>query len=1306
MNLWTWSSTTCGWYKGSGYLTEGATYTTTIPPATHCDLDHSVYAYCYEYGPTGNSMGSNYFSSTINFRGARDSSSISTSIGSTFVTEDTWHRLKATPSMSYSGDVDGSEKVKKIRLRYTPTNAISSYSAAGCSTTTGVGVYTFVCSNGQTNNAQLDICVLPATNCDADFTLSVSTCIGDGDDTITNDYYCSGYVTEGYAVTAVQDAPAMLASVRHKTEDMLYQMVATPSWDVDSDTDNYVIRKIYVRMNEDLLNTDGYKFLGLPSTSSAQSETRYTLTSDTGSGFQALPLTKIPALSLTLPVQCDDAFRLTWYAMVQQNTPPRKDLTGSGVAQTLRIYAIADTPSVATTKSTIVSEDRGVPLEITPSFGIDTDLSDRLRKFRITNVPVGASFNGLTSLWSTTASTIVGSTFTMTAKTSGWATSTKLASFCVTQVFDCDADFTVTVAVFGVEENGKDQEASTTQSIGIVVNAEIDPPTITISPTTTTTEDQTVKMLVTPSVDLDSGTDQEPWYARKLISNPFFAKSTFGSLTSSSSSVGGGVYTLTGLSATSFDWSLMPAYSISSAVQCDVDFTVTLKTVQVNEDDKSELSSTTASLGISISAESDQPSVTVNPSTSVSEDVTVQLIITPDIGFDTDLSDSIRKMYVSGVVPNGLGKLTFSNTGATSELRSTPRYTVTHNGATGFAWTDRVSQQSVLGATACDVDFTLTARVVAVEENKLKDTIESTTRSIAVVISAVADQCALATTMATQVVEDTAVQVIVTPTIGQDTDWSDAIRKAYVTNVVPHGMTKLTFSNSNGAIAESQVGEVYTVSHGGTGFGSGVRISAQSVLGAVDCDIDFSLTVTVASVEENKKDSVETTTRSVGVVISAIVDQPSLIAITSTNTLEDTSVDLKMTPTIGTDTDWSDEIVKVYVSNVVPNGLTKITFSNTDGVTTEASSATLYTLSHTGTGFSSGDRVSTQSVLGAIQCDIDFTLTARAVSVENNGKSTIESTTRSVAVVYSSVADTPTIATTASTNMNEDSSVQLIMTPTLPADTDLSELLRRAYISGVVPNGMTKLTFVNTQGGIGELQSGQQYTLTDDTGTGFGSATKRISKTSVFGAAQCDIDFTVTVRVLSIETNGLDEAESTTRSIGVVISAVGDQPSVVVSSTTEVMEDGSVALTVTPGYMADTDYSDSVIKIYANNFVPNGAQADIEKYTFLSIVSTLSEVANARYTVTMPGTGFGGNVKVAAMSILPAAHTDIDFTVSVRVLSVEVNNPSTAVASTTRSIGVVVSAGIDSASLAREVTTQVTEDISVQLLITPGASSD
>eukprot|EP00736_Rhodelphis_marinus_P008886 Rmarinus@m.22866 len=273
--------------------------------------------------------------------------------------------------------------------------------------------------------------------------------------------------------------------------------------------------------------------------------------------------------------------------------------------------------------------------------------------------------------------------------------------------------------------------------------------------------------------------------------------------------------------------------------------------------------------------------------------------------------------------------------------------------------------------------------------------------------------------------------------LGDDSDFSDALRKYSVRGL---DLGRFLFTGVQDTVSSSE-GHVYSVTSSGTGFASGEPVAGLSVSAPVECDVDFSLSVQLYSVEENGASEVGSPVASVGIAVRAVADSPSLASSSVTETAEDSTMRLFLTPAFGGDTDSSDVLRKLYVDGAVPNELSSLTFRNghnsIPGRRKLCRDHRLTSLS--ASGFASNFLVASQSVSCVGRC--------RAVSVEATNYDFATSTILSIGVVLSSTSDPPSVSVSATMDSLEDEFVQLAVTPSSGADTDSSDLSRRSYLS-------------------------------------------------------------------------------------------------------------------------------------------------------------------------------------------------------------------------------------------------------------------
>eukprot|EP00736_Rhodelphis_marinus_P005227 Rmarinus@m.4873 len=321
----------------------------------------------------------------------------------------------------------------------------------------------------------------------------------------------------------------------------------------------------------------------------------------------------------------------------------------------------------------------------------------------------------------------------------------------------------------------------------------------------------------------------------------------------------------------------------------------------------------------------------------------------------------------------------------------------------------------------------------------------------------------------------------------------------------------------------------------------------------LNCDIDFTFRAEALNQvgsncldETNDEDNLK-------LQVFAIADAPLVIWNDIPSVVEDYDIMLDVSGTL-LDTDGSEKIHEFAFIN--------LPFINMRFVSIPSSSSSIVGMDYTVTceGYHKGfgiDCVHGFSLQPVTDCDIDFSLTCRAESVERNGGDTETSTTMSVGIVVSAQADGYSIDAAAVASMAEDSLVALFVTPLLlpAADSDGSESLDEFRVLSMPPGS----SFLGISSSFSSILA-SSYSLSK---LGGFSLNNLVPQLSLVSTAQSDIDFTISALFSSVERNGFDDQGGISESIGVVISAVADIPGIIVS-TQSVPEDTATCLQISP----------------------------------------------------------------------------------------------------------------------------------------------
>ncbi|ETR65159.1 MAG: hypothetical protein OMM_14716, partial [Candidatus Magnetoglobus multicellularis str. Araruama] len=197
----------------------------------------------------------------------------------------------------------------------------------------------------------------------------------------------------------------------------------------------------------------------------------------------------------------------------------------------------------------------------------------------------------------------------------------------------------------------------------------------------------------------------------------------------------------------------------------------------------------------------------------------------------------------------------------------------------------------------------------------------------------------------------------------------------------------------------------------------------------------------------------------------------------------------------------------------------------------------------------------------------DFILTASitATETENSDSAT---TTQTISVDIIPVADKPTLVVTPGASGNEDTDIQLIISPPSLVDQDQSEILSEITLFNI-PDHVVLSTGTQNADGTWSLTSTQLTSL------------------SLTPGQHIADDFTLTVSVTATETENSDSA-TTTQTISVDIIPVADIPSWVVSPDTFGKEDTAIPLTIAKPSLVDQDQSE-ILSLITVTKIPDHA---------------------------------------------------------------------------------------------------------------------
>ncbi|WP_434623080.1 tandem-95 repeat protein [Azospirillum sp. B2RO_4] len=984
-------------------------------------------------------------------------------------------------------------------------------------------------------------------------------------------------------------------------------------------------------------------------------------------GSITLTPAQLAGLSLTPPSNSDADFTLGIDVVTNSGN------THTSLTQAVTVTAVADSP-LLTVQAASGNEDTAIALDITAALA-DTDGSEVLASIVIDGVPSGASL----------------SAGYLDSATGKWVlTPDQLSGLKFTPPHDASGTFQLTVTAVARESSNADR-ATTTQTLAVEVAPVSDAPAISAS-SVTAQEDHAASLSISAAVTDLVGTGEVITALRVTVPAGFTL--------SAGTSLGNGVYDLSGLSASD-------RAALTLAPPANYAGTVTLTVEAAAQDGSATPAWSTKTLSVTYTAVADAPDVTVHDATGA-EDTPIALDVSASL-VDTDGSETMA------VILSGLPEGAVLNHGS--------------NNGDG-SWTLKPSELAGLTVTpprnySGGMDLTLTATSL---ESSNKDT-ASTTANIHVTVTPVTDAPTVIVANASGS-EDSLIALNLTAAL-VDTDGSETM--AVTLSGLPTGAYLV---DANGNHLTPTAGSVSLTA---------AQLSGLKLQPPANAGTDFNLTLT-ATTTETVGGATATTSQLFRVSVDPVADQPILTWAPITGT-EDTAVPLNLAVALA-DTDGSERLGLLTITGVPTGALLSAGTHNADGswtltpaqlnglsltppansdapisltvtaisIESNGSTATTVvtvpitlnavsdmptlsvtaaggnedtaislainpaltdldgseTLTVTIAGIPDGAHLSNAAgdvltvTAGSITLNAgqwtglaitpppnkgdDFTLTVTATATD--GTATPVSTSASLPVTVTPVTDTPTLSVTAATG-DEDSAIALTITPAL-TDLDGSETLT-VTIAGIPAGAHLSNTAGDTltvTGGSITLNPGQLAGL------------------AITPPSNDDGDFSLTVTATARD--GSASPVSVTSTLPVTVNPVSDAPTLTVSAATG-DEDAAIPLTITS---ALTDSSELLSITIAG--VPAGAT-----------LSAGTHNSDGTWTLTQ--------AQLAGLTITPPSNDDGDFTLTVTATSTD---GSAAPASVTAQLPVTVRALSDAPTLHVD-PASVAEDGTVALSITP-----
>jgi parallel beta-helix repeat protein len=1078
----------------------------------------------------------------------------------------------------------------------------------------------------------------------------------------TNDsYYDSNISRVNITIIAIADAPVLNLSPTTKgNEDT---EIPIPVNTVLSDTDGSEVSSPLIIWNvpEQATLSQGIK----------NSDGSYTLTTDQLSGLSLLPA-----------LHGSDDITLT----VQVTATETANSDSATITKLIHvdIIPVADKPELVVTPNAAGNEDTAIPLIISPPSLVDQDQSEILSDITLFNIP----------------DHVVLSTGTQNADGTWTLTSTQLTSLSLTPGQHIADDFTLTVSVTATETENSDA-ATTTQTISVDIIPVADTPSWVVSPETFGNEDTAIPLTIAkPSlIDQDQSeilslitVSQIPDHAvlsagtknpdgtwtltseqlsslsltpGKHIADDFtfevhvtatetensdaatVTKSisvdiipvadkptlvvtpiTYGnedteipltielpSLVDQDQSeilsnikllhIPDHVVLSAGIKNDDNTWTLSPdqltLLTLTPGEHIADDFILTAS-ITATETENSDSATTTQTISVDIIPVADKPTLVVTPDASGNEDTDIQLIISPPSLVDQDQSEVLSKITLFQI----------------------PDHVVLSAGTKNVdgSWTLESEQLVSLSLTPGEHnadDFTFEVSVTATEtENSVTAT---TTQTIAVNIIPVADKPTLVVTPNTSGNEDTAIPVTIELPSLVDQDESEVLSDITLLNTPDHIVFSAGTKNDDGS---------WTLT-------SEQLLSLSLTPGNHIAD-DFTFEVSVTATETENSDS-STATQTISVDVIPVADNPTLVVTPTTSGNEDTAIPLTIELPSLVDQDQSEILSDITLFQIPGHAVLSAGIKNDDNT---------WTLTP--------DQLTSLTLTPGEHIADDFILTASitATETENSDSAT---TTQTISVDIIPVADKPTLVVSSKASGNEDTDIQLIISPPSLVDEDQSEVLSNISLLQIPDHVVLSAGLKNDDG---------SWTLSSD----------QLASLSLTPGKHIADDFTFEVSVTATETENSVTA-TTTQTISVDIIPVADKPNLVVTPNTSGNEDTAIPVTIELPSLVDQDES--------------------EVLSGITLLNTPDHIVFSAGTKNDDGSWTLTSEQLSSLSLTPGKHIADDFTFEVQVTATETENSDAATA--TRSISVDVIPVADKPTLVVTPNTSGNEDTAIPLTI-------
>ncbi|KPA13575.1 PKD domain protein [Candidatus Magnetomorum sp. HK-1] len=390
------------------------------------------------------------------------------------------------------------------------------------------------------------------------------------------------------------------------------------------------------------------------------------------------------------------------------------------------------------------------------------------------------------------------------------------------------------------------------------------------------------------------------------------------------------------------------------------------------------------------------------------------------------------------------------------------------------------------------------------------------------------------------------------------------------------------------------------------------QLSGLTLLPALHDSADITLTVEVTATETTNSDSA-TIKKLIRVDIIPVADKPELMVTPNAGGNEDTAIPLIISTPSLIDQDQSERLSDITLFNIPDHVVLSAGTQNANGT---------WTLTST--------QLTSLNLVPGKHIANDFTLTVSvtATETENNDSATA---TQTILVDIIPVADKPTLVVSSDTTGNEDTPIQLTISPPSLVDQDQSEILSHITVSKIPEHAVLSAGTKNLDG---------TWTLISE----------QLSSLTLTPGKHIADDFYITVSVTATETENSDYY-TTTQTISVDVIPVADKPILIVAPNSSGNEDTPIQLFIDQPLLVDKDQSEilSNIKIFQ---VPDHA-----------ILSAGKKNDDDSWTLTKE--------QLTSLTITPGLNDINDFAVIVSVISTETENSDAALTTETIAIDVI-----------------------------------